>query len=192
MARSPGGTKGRSERKYPTIAVCGLDCGFCPRYYTQGKSRCPGCGGPDFSSKHPSCSFITCCVKEKGLEVCAECPEFPCSKFRTDEEYQREEGSSSYPSPKPIMRNLRFIREHGISAFAAEQGKRIALLQRMIDTFDDGRSRSFFCRAACLHDPAEIESAVNEAVQTIEAEGVGQDDKKRRARILRGILDRRP
>ena len=53
-------------KKYPTIGVCGLDCGLCPRYYTIGPSRCPGCAGPDFFNKHPSCSFITCCVKKIG------------------------------------------------------------------------------------------------------------------------------
>jgi len=37
--------------------------------------RCPGCCGPEFFNKHPSCSFITCCVKRNDLEVCAECDE---------------------------------------------------------------------------------------------------------------------
>jgi hypothetical protein len=82
-------------KKYPTIGVCGLDCGLCPRYYTVGSSRCPGCGGPDFLNKHPSCSFITCCVKKKNHEVCAECSEFQCSKFKSNEEYQQVKESSS-------------------------------------------------------------------------------------------------
>ena len=89
-----------TPKTYPTIGCCGLDCGLCPRFYTVGHSRCPGCAGPDFFNKHPSCSFITCCVKKKNLEVCAECSEFPCPKFKSDEEYQQLEGSSSYPSKK--------------------------------------------------------------------------------------------
>lgn len=101
-------------KRHPTIGVCGLDCGLCPRYYTAGPSRCPGCGGPDFPNKHPSCSFITCCVKKLGLEVCAQCSDFPCPKFKSDEEYQQLNDSSSYASPKRIMPNLRYIREHGI------------------------------------------------------------------------------
>jgi hypothetical protein len=100
-------------KKYPTIGVCGLDCGLCPRYYTIGPSRCPECAGPDFFNKHPSCSFITCCVKKKNLEVCAECSEFPCSKFKGNEEYQQLKESSSYPSYKKVMPNLNFIKEHG-------------------------------------------------------------------------------
>ena len=55
------------EKKYPTIGCCGIDCGLCPRYYTEGKSRCPGCFGPQFMDiMGQSCSFITCCVKNKN------------------------------------------------------------------------------------------------------------------------------
>ena len=68
-------------KDFPTIACCGLDCGLCPVYYTKGPSKCPGCCGLDFFNKHPSCSIITCCVKEHKFETCAECDEFPCSKI---------------------------------------------------------------------------------------------------------------
>jgi hypothetical protein len=102
MAGDQDGRK-HPVKKYPTIAVCGLDCGLCPRYYTEGPSRCPGCAGPGFFDKHPSCSFITCCVKKKGLEVCAECADFPCAKFKSEEEYNRLAGSPSYPSYKKVF-----------------------------------------------------------------------------------------
>ena len=137
-------------KKYPAIGVCGLDCGLCPRYYTAGSSRCPGCCGTDFLNKHPSCSFITCCVKKKNLEVCAECLEFPCSKFKSNEEYQQVKESSSYPPYKKVMPNLNFIKEHGIKKFIEQQKKRIKLLEIMIENFDDGRSKSFFCISCAL------------------------------------------
>ena len=175
-------------KKYPTIGVCGLDCGLCPRYYTVGTSRCPGCGGPDFFNKHPSCSFITCCVKKKNLEVCAECPEFPCSKFKDAGEYQALE-SSSYPPYRKIMPNLNFIKEHGIKKFIEQQGRRIELLERMIENFDDGRSKSFYCRAATLLSVRDLEIALNKTEQRIEADKLRSDDIKTRSKILRGFLD---
>ncbi len=181
--------KNHAVKRYPTIGVCGLDCGLCPRYYTQGTSRCPGCGGPDFFSKHPSCGFITCGVKKKQIEVCAECPDFPCSKFKTDEEYQQVKESSSYPSCKVIMLNLNFIKEQGLKRFMVQQKKRIKLLERMIENFDDGRSRSFFCRAACLHDLASLQSALKEAAAKVKADHITPDDKKAKAKLLRGILN---
>ena len=44
------------------------------------------------------------------------------------------------------MSNLNFIKEHGIETFAELQKKRIKLLEIMIKNFDDGRSKSFYCR----------------------------------------------
>jgi len=177
----------KQTKIYPTIGVCGLDCGLCPRYYTVGASRCPGCYGPDFSNKHPSCSFITCCVKKKNLEVCAECSEFPCSKFKDSEEYQTSE-TSSYPPSRKIIPNLNFIREHGIKTFIEQQRRRIRLLEKMIKDFDDGRSRSSYCRAAALLDLADLENSLDNAKQKLKADNVKPGDKKTKAKILREIL----
>ncbi len=176
-------------KRYPTIGVCGLDCGLCPRYYTVGPSRCPGCAGPDFFSEHPSCSFITCCVKKRNLEACGECPGFPCSKFKSEEEYRQMKESSSYPPCRKILPNLNSIREHGIKAFVEQQRRRISLLEKMIADFDDGRSRSYYCRSAALLDLADLESSLRAAVRKVKADHVRPNDVKTKAGILRSILD---
>lgn len=173
---------------YPTIGVCGLDCGLCPRYYTVGTSRCPGCAGPDFSNKHPSCSFTTCCIKKKNLEVCAECPEFPCSKFKSEEEYQQLKQSSSYPPYKKVMSNLNFIKEYGIEKFIEQQKKRIKLFETMMENFDDGRSRSFYCKSAALLDLTSLEKSLDDATQKIKVGNIKSNDIKIKAKILKEIL----
>ena len=173
---------------YPTIGVCGLDCGLCPRYYTAGPSRCPGCGGPAFSDKHPSCSFITCCVKKRGLEVCGQCPEFPCSKFKSEEDYRKLEPSPSYPPYRNVLLNLRFIKEQGIKDFIKRQETRIYLLQTMLEGYDDGRSKSFFCRAAALLDPQALKGALKQAKKLMQAGGGATRHPSDKAKLLRGIL----
>jgi hypothetical protein len=178
-----------SMKRYPTIGVCGLDCGLCPRYYTAGLSRCPGCAGPDFPSKHPSCSFITFCVKKRGLEVCGQCPEFPCPKFKSDEEYRQMKELSSYPPCRRILPNLNAIKGHGIQKFMKEQRKRIRLLERMIGDFDDGRSKSYYCRSAALLDPADLERSLAAAARQAKTDHVRPTDVKTKARILRALLD---
>ena len=171
-------------KTYPTIGVCGLDCGLCPRYYTVGTSRCPGCGGPDFFDKHPSCSFITCCVKKKKLEVCGECSDYPCSRFKSDGEYQLLKESSSYPSYKKVISNLNNIKENGIERFMDQQKERIRIVETMMKNFDDGRSRSFFCKAAGLLDLTSLRNAMNRATQQIKTEKVKENDVKNKAKIL--------
>ena len=175
-------------KTYPTIGCCGLDCGLCPRYYTAGTSRCPGCCGPDFFNRHPSCSTITCCVKKKQFEVCGECPEFPCSKFKDTEEYRAVE-TSSYPPYRKIIPNLNYIREHGIQEFIENQMKRVNLLRNMIENFDDGRSRSFYCRAAALLDVESMERSLGQATRRIKAEDIKSSDTKNKAKILKGLLN---
>ncbi|MBN1796398.1 MAG: DUF3795 domain-containing protein [Sedimentisphaerales bacterium] len=176
------------QKAYPTIGCCGLDCGLCPRFYTVGHSRCPGCAGPDFFNKHPSCSFITCCVKKKKLEVCAECSEFPCTKFKSDEEYKQLQESSSYPSSKKVIPNLNFIKKHGIKKFIKQQRSRIKLLETMIKNFDDGRSKSFFCKAAALLDLKSLKSSLDKATWKIKTEKIKQNDAKKKTQILKEII----
>ena len=176
-------------RKYPTIGVCGLDCGLCPRYYTAGSSRCPGCGGPNFLSKHPSCSFITCCVKKNNFEVCADCPDFPCSKFKSEKDIQEFEGSSSYPPYKKIILNLKFIKGYGIESFIDTQKKRIRILEKLIQDFDDGRSKGFFCKATALLDINSLEDSLNKAVQKEKSDRIRTTDIKIKNKIIKDSLN---
>jgi hypothetical protein len=176
-------------KKYPTIAPCGLECGFCPKYYTAGPSRCPGCAGPDFASKHPSCSFITCCVKKRNLEVCSECPDFPCKKFKSADEYLTAKDSPSYPPYRMVMSNLLLIKKNGVAKFVEQQKVRMKFLKIMIDKYDDGRSKSYYCRTAALLGPDMLKSSIDKANLEIKAGKIKPGDAKSRAKILRTILD---
>lgn len=178
-------------KQYPTIGACGLDCGLCPRFYTAGKSRCPGCAGPGFFERHPSCSFITCCVRKRQLEACGECSDFPCSKFKSEVEYQQAQPSSSYPPETKIMPNQYFIRTEGIRPFVAQQAERMRVLAVLLEGYDDGRSRSFYCRVASQVDVTTIRDAIAQASRDIAREGVAAGDRRTKARILRALLDRR-
>ncbi len=97
--------------------------------------------------------------------------------------------SSSYPPPQKIMPNLNSIREHRIKRFVQQQRRRIQLLERMIHDFDDGRSRSYYCRSAAWLDPADLEKSLDAAVRKIKADHIKPNDVKAKAKILRGILD---
>jgi hypothetical protein len=145
-------------RKHPTIGCCGIDCGLCPRYYTDGNSRCPGCGGESFEQKHPPCGYLTCCVKKKGLSVCAECSEFPCKRF------DKENGErDSFVLHRRILPNQKLIHEIGLDAFLVRQAERIAFLETALRQHDDGRSKSFYCIASALLSVDSLKEALNRA-----------------------------
>jgi hypothetical protein len=174
-------------KNYPTVGCCGLDCGLCPRYYTVGSSKCPGCCGPDFFNKHPSCSYITCCVKKKRFEVCAQCGEFPCSKFESWLENGGE--YDSFLTHKKAKSNLNFIRTYGLERFIEQQRKRIELLEKMLKNFDDGRSKSFYCIATTLLPMTDLETSLEKTDQRLKANKTNLDDARINSRILKEFLN---
>lgn len=174
------------SKKYPTIACCGLDCGLCPRYYTVSSSRCPGCCGPDFFNNHPSCAYITCCVKKNNLEVCAQCEEFLCPKF--DSSIVDGGEYDSFLTYKKAYQNLQFIGKYGIEQFIEKQQKRIELLKVLLNDYDDGRSKSFYCIATTLLPIKKIEQALNETKKKIVEESIKINDNKAKAKILKERL----
>jgi len=133
------------QKIYPTIGCCGIDCGLCPRFQTVGGSACPGCGAADFREKHPSCGFLTCCADKRGLEVCVECPDYPCPRFEPE-----KVGFDSFVTHRRVFSNLEFIKTNGIDLFIDQQKQRMDILRDFLARFDDGRSKSFFCLGCAL------------------------------------------
>ena len=87
------------------------------------------------------------------------------------------------------MPNLLFIKEYGIEKFMEQQKRRIQFLETMLGNFDDGRSRSFFCKAAALLDLTSLQESLIKANQKIKAEKTEQNDCKGKAKILKAILN---
>lgn len=171
-------------KEHNTLGCCGLDCGLCPRFYTKGNSKCPGCCGVDFENKHPSCSFITCCVKKMNLEVCAECDDFPCSKFN------KETGETdSFVTHRRVIPNQNHIKEYGLATFIEQQKKRIGVLEEMLLRYNDGRSKNFYCLAATLLSLESLEESLKKTDEIIKEKSIETTDFKGKAGILKGILN---
>jgi len=168
---------------YPTIACCGLDCGLCPTYYTKGPSRYPGCCGPAFLSKHPSCSILTCCVKNNKFETCAECNEFPCQKLNKWDVYD------SFICHRVCLTNLNLIKENQLDKFIEQQKQRISFLKIMLENFNEGRSKSFCCIATALLPLDDLEDALNKTHDQIKVEGIDLKDLKTKSKILKTFLN---
>lgn len=167
-------------KKFPTIACCGLDCGLCPAYYTKGPSRCPGCCGPDFSNKHPSCSIITCCVKKKHFETCAECEDFPCEKLKI------WDLTDSFISHKKSLVNLKEIKKIGLEKFMEQQKRRINFLEFALNEYNEGRSKSFYCIASALLSIPFLESCQKILKQKMSNENIS--NIKEKSKMLKDIL----
>ena len=130
-------------RDYPQFSACGLNCGLCSRYYTDGESRCPGCAGNGFFDVHPTCGILSCCQR-KGFEYCFECEEFPCRKF------DRWGDADSFITHMNYLADMKKAKELGIEAYKAELNSKIQLLEELLNNYNDGRRKGFYCLAINL------------------------------------------
>lgn len=131
----------RYRRKNSKFSLCGLNCCLCPRYNTEGSSRCPGCGGKDFETKHPACPVITCSKKHDNVEYCFQCSSYPC------ERYHDIGKKDSFISYRRVRENLQ-QGQKDINAYLRDLDKRERMLGELIEHFNDGRKKGFFCLAA--------------------------------------------
>lgn len=141
------------SREYPMFSACGLNCGLCPRFYTNGESRCPGCGAQDFSQKHPACGLLSCSTRH-GFEFCGLCGEYPCKKYNGTGLYD------SFITHQNQLTNFEKVNRIGIEAYQVELNSKVLLLQRLLDQFDDGRRKSYFCLAVNLLELEDVESTM--------------------------------
>jgi len=169
------------KSKYPEIGVCGLSCRLCPGYVMKTKSRCRGCktewrlGGP--------CSILHCAVK-RNIEFCGDCEESrACEKWKRHREMGKK--YDSFKCYKKLEDDIAFMEKYGLAEFRKSQKVREKLLWKMLDEFNEGRSKSYFCLAATVLEVGELENALAEARRDSK-----ELDIKEKAKLLHSILDR--
>lgn len=140
-------------RKHREFSLCGLNCSLCPRYHTEGSSRCPGCGGDDFNRKHPSCSVINCNKKNGALEYCFDCKQYPCLRYAKPSE------KDSFITYRDVTKNLNKAKEN-IEEYLRELEEKERLLVFLLDKYDNGRSKNFYCIAVNLLKAEDISDVV--------------------------------
>jgi len=146
--------------KYPQFSICGLNCGLCPRYYTDGSSRCPGCVGEGFSDVHPNCGIISCCQR-KGLDYCFECSEFPCKKYDTTDE------TDSFITHRTQLRDIEKAKLD-FDAYITELNDKIQILQELLSEYNDGRRKNFYCLVVNILELQDLNSIMEKIRNIIE------------------------
>jgi len=167
--------------RYPEIGICGLSCRLCPNYHTEAASKCGGCKSETRISV--GCPFITCAVKKKGIEFCWDCEEsMTCEKW----EKHRDAGKQhdSFKCYQKLEDDIGFIRENGVEKFEEVQKEREQLLTQMLNEFNEGRSRSYYCIAATVLRIEELKEAIDKTSK--ESTGL---NIKARSKVMHSVLD---
>ncbi len=161
-------------RKEPFFALCGLNCCLCPRFNTDGKSKCPGCGGPDFPEKHPTCPVMTCNKKHDAVEFCFQCCDYPCGRYRNPPV------GDSFISYKNVAMNLDKAKRN-MTEYLEELSLRKKCLDTLLNNFNDGRKKSFYCLAANDLPPEALTEIMAEIESLEKADGMTLKERSRTA-----------
>jgi hypothetical protein len=168
--------------KYPEIGICGLSCRLCPMYRTEAESKCNGCKSTGRMSL--GCQFITCAIKKVGVEFCWDCRiSESCEKWQKHRETGKEH--DSFKSYQKLEDDINFIQENGIEAYDGRQRIRESLLIKLLNEFNEGRSKSYYCIAATVMDIDELRSSLEKAITDSKLLGI-----KDKSKIMHAILDR--
>jgi hypothetical protein len=111
----------------------------------------------------------------KELETCGNCEDFICKRIRN------WDSADSFVTHRNCLNNLKSIRERGLDAFIRQQQERLLLLKNLLEEYDDGRSKSFYCLSAALLPIGDLKSAIGKLGSAAEP----VNDRKHVAKLLR-------
>ncbi len=80
--------------------------------------------------------------------------------------------------------NIAFIQKNGVNEFEKVQKTRENLLKEMLQEFNEGRSKSYYCIAATVLEIEELEEALTKAKE----DSIGLEIKSK-SKVLHSILD---
>ncbi len=139
------------ERKNQLFSLCGLNCGLCPMFL--GK-YCGGCG-----NGNQSCKIAKCSLEHGRIEYCYECENYPCGKYQHIDKYD------SFITHKRQKADLEKMQNIGIEQYNLEQQEKIQILSCLLDNYNDGHRKNFFCVAVNLLELSELQEAMKQIQQ---------------------------
>ena len=84
--------------------------------------------------------------------------------------------------------NLRQIKKVGLENWLREQEERQALLERLLQNYNEGRSMNLYCKV-CARMPIDLTNkAIEEAAEKLAGEKVDESDIKSKARVLKAVI----
>ena len=165
---------------YAEFSLCGLNCGLCPRYHTNGSSRCPGCRGPRFGGLHPTWPIIRCSERHGHVQYCHECGSYPC------ERYQETPPTDSFITYVPRLADQRRALAFGMDAYRQQLDEKIGILKHLLLIYDDGRHKGFYCLAVNLLDLQSLREIMERVERTVSQSSM---DRKESIRLMVSTIE---
>lgn len=163
------------KKKYELIGCCGMSCSLCPRFHTNGKSKCLGCG-PDPHCQY--CATYKCCTIKNNLESCADCNNVPCDKINNLKDWK------GFNTNKIWLKHLKEIKKIGYNNWNKSQLDKRKYLEEALVKYDSGRSKSYIILHFLFFNIQIIEEVMKQG------EKINEPDLKQKAKQFKILLKR--
>ena len=157
-------------REDKLLSLCGLNCGLCPM---QIGGYCPGCGG---GPGNQSCAAARCSLQKGGVAYCFQCAEYPCGQYNEMGAYD------SFITHWNQKENLREAAAD-LEKYHQVQTEKVKILHNLLENYNDGRQKSFFCLMVNLLELPELCGAMERI-----SKGTGNLPLKGKASFAAGQL----
>ena len=126
---------------------------------------------------------MNCITKKETIEFCWDCPDGEtCERWNRHREHSRQ--YDSFVCYQKLDDNIDFGRAHSPEAFAKRQAEKAELLHNLLDEFNEGRSKSFYCVVATVLETDELKNALAKARRES-----ADLDIKAKAKLMRSIVE---
>jgi hypothetical protein len=99
---------------------------------------------------------VLSCCQRKGLEYCFECAEYPCEK------YDGAGLSDSFITHKNRLSDLDKAKRLGMESYETELNEKVSLLKKLLENYNDGRRKGFYCLAVNLLDLQDVKTVMEQ------------------------------
>lgn len=149
-------------RSNQLLSLCGLNCGLCPMFLDK---HCLGCG-----NGNQSCKIAKCSLAHDKIAYCYECEEYLCEKFNGIDEY---DSFITHRKQKDDLEKAKLI---GIEQYNNEQIAKMEILTTLLNNYNDGRKKTFYCVAVNVLELSELETILlslskNDAFEALDYNG---------------------
>ena len=146
------------HRDHLQFSQCGLNCLLCPMKLG---GYCPGCGGGEGNQ---SCAIARCAMERGVKEFCSRCGQFSCERLGIMMEYD------SFLPHSRMIRDLERAEELGPAVYITQLEERRAILDRLLDGYNDGRRKGFYLLAVYLLELDNLRRAFEEIQASVPAD----------------------
>lgn len=130
--------------------------------------------------------MITCSKKHGDIQFCCHCADYPCDRYKTPST------KDSFITYRNVLRDFQRIQRDGLTQVQAELDEKIAFLEFLLNNFDDGRRKSFYCSAVSLLDLSDLNMVKDDILQHLNRDNMPlKEQAESVAALLRKTAERK-